>query len=46
LYRQRFSQAEITSYKTRNQAELPQEGILFCTQFPSLEIFVNKKVGI
>ena len=27
------------------KAELPQEGILFCTQFPSLGIFINKKVG-
>ena len=24
------------------KAELPQEGILFCTQFPSLGIFINK----
>jgi hypothetical protein len=29
----------------RFKAELPQEGILFCTQFPSLGIFVNKEVG-
>ena len=27
------------------KAELPQEGILFHTQFPSLGIFINKKVG-
>ena len=27
------------------KAELPQEGILFRTQFPSLVIFINKKVG-
>ena len=27
------------------KAELPQEGNLFCTQFPSLGIFINKKVG-
>ena len=27
------------------KAELPQEGILFRTQFPSLGIFINKKVG-
>ena len=27
------------------KAELPQEGILFCTQFLSLGIFINKKVG-
>ena len=27
------------------KAELLQEGILFCTQFPSLGIFINKKVG-
>ena len=28
------------------KAELPQEGILFRTQFSSLGIFINKKVGI
>ena len=28
-----------------NKAELPEEGILFCTQFPFLGIFVNRKVG-
>ena len=28
-----------------SKAELPQEGILFRTQFPSLRIFINKKVG-
>ena len=27
-----------------DKAELPQEGILFHTQFPSLGIFINKKV--
>ena len=27
------------------KAELPKVGISFCTQFPSLGIFVNKKVG-
>ena len=27
------------------KAELPLEGISFCTQFPSLEIFINEKVG-
>ena len=27
------------------KAELPQEGILFRTQFPSLGIFISKKVG-
>ena len=27
------------------QAELAQEGILFCIQFPSLGFFINKKVG-
>ena len=27
------------------KAEFPLEGILFCTQFPSLGIFINKKVG-
>ena len=30
---------------TFTKAELPQEGILFRTQFPSLGIFINKKVG-
>ena len=38
------------SFITRNvhhtKAELPQEGILFCTQFPSLGIFINKKSWI
>ena len=28
------------------KAELPQEGILFRTQFSSLEIFINKKSWI
>ena len=28
-----------------NKAELPKEGILFCTQFPYLGIFNNKNVG-
>ena len=27
------------------KAELLQEGILFCTQFPSLGFFINKNVG-
>ena len=27
------------------KAELPLEGIIFRTQFPSLGIFINKKVG-
>ena len=27
------------------KAELPKEGILFHTQFPSLGFFINKKVG-
>ena len=29
----------------KDKAWLPQEGNLFCTQFPSLRIFINKKVG-
>ena len=29
----------------RIKAELPQEGILFHAQFPSLGFFINKKVG-
>ena len=28
-----------------SKAELLQEGILFRTQFPTLGIFINKKVG-
>ena len=28
-----------------DKAELPQESILFFTQFPPLGIFINKKVG-
>ena len=39
--RQRCRQRVIIHIK----AELPQEGILFHTQFPSLGIFINKKVG-
>ena len=31
--------------KTHIKAESPQEGILFCTQFSSLGIFINKKIG-
>ena len=27
------------------KAELPQQGIFFRTQFPSMGIFINKKVG-
>ena len=34
-----------TASRKVNKAELPQEGILFRTQFPSLGIFINKKVG-
>ena len=33
------------NYRYFFKAELPQEGILFRTHFPSLGIFVNKKVG-
>ena len=29
----------------RPKAEIQQVGTFFCTQFPSLEIFINKKVG-
>ena len=36
-----FQKRQELNYK----AELPQEGILFLTQFPSLGIFVSKKVG-
>jgi hypothetical protein len=36
---------EKTSRFTITKAELPQEGILFRTQFPSLGIFIKKKVG-
>ena len=31
--------------KPKTKAELPKEGILFRTQFPSLGFFINKKVG-
>ena len=54
LYKQRCKANYICSY-TQNKkwstlhlipkAELLQEGILFRTQFPSLRIFMNKKVG-
>ena len=33
------------SLEQSTKAELLQEGILFRTQFPSLGIFINKKVG-
>ena len=33
------------SGKSRIIAELPLDGILFCTQFPSLGISIMKKVG-
>ena len=36
-----LNQGKLELYK----AELTQEDILFCTQFPSLGIFINKKVG-
>ena len=36
----KMKKLSITDYK----AELPQEGILFRTQFPSLGIFINKKL--
>ena len=32
-------------YQVSNTAELQLEGIFFPTQFPSLGIFINKKVG-
>ena len=35
---------DITSLPLQ-KAELLQEGILFRTQFPSLGVFINKKVG-
>ena len=35
---------DITSLPLQ-KAELLQEGILFRTQFPSLGIFINEKVG-
>ena len=34
-----------TATRGTTKAELPQEGILLCTQFLSLVIFINKKVG-
>ena len=30
---------------TFSKVELLQEGILYCTQFPSLGFFINKNVG-
>ena len=33
-------------FQTISKAELPQEGILFCTQFSSLGIFIMKKLEI
>ena len=30
---------------SQDKAELPLEGIFFATQFPSLGIYINKKVG-
>ena len=38
-------QREDNPFTHPTKAELPQEGILFRTQFPSLRIFINKKVG-
>ena len=35
----------LESFVTSAKAELPQEGILFGTQFPSLGIFIDKKGG-
>ena len=34
--------SSFTDFSTKD--ELPQEGILFCTQSSSLGIFINKKV--
>ena len=36
---------KIRNHSKSTKAELPQVGISFCTQFPSLGIFTNKKVG-
>ena len=35
----------IRQFLNATKAELLQEGILVCAQFPSLGIFINKKVG-
>ena len=35
----------IKESRVHYQAELWKEGILFCTQFPSLGIFIDKRVG-
>ena len=40
-----FSGMTPTYRISTNKAELPQIGILFATQFPSLGIFLSKKVG-
>ena len=38
------TQVRINTMGMGIKAELPREGILFCTQFPPLGIFLNKKV--
>ena len=38
-----LSLTALTNYFIK--AKLPQEGILFRNQFPSLGLFINKKIG-
>ena len=45
IFRCQFLSLQLNNLEKFGKAELPQEGILFCTQFPSLGIFINKKVG-
>jgi len=40
-----FGNYELKKLRHILKAGLPQEGIFFRTQFPSLGIFINKKVG-
>ena len=40
-----FSDRVFKTYFHISKAELLHLGILFCTQFPSLGIFINKKAG-
>ena len=40
-----LSVSTLSRYYSDSKAELPQVGILFHTQFPSLGIFINKKIG-
>ena len=43
--RQKLHMKKFVKLTDRTKAELPQVGILLGTQFPSLGIFISKKVG-